>query len=96
MLAEFDGLYSQPQPIRDHPSLAPDYLVGSTGSTATSLSGTLDPSKGRYFIDEYGRRVLLHGTNVSGNAKIPKNGETHLDLGGAFPFPSFKLSSYAS
>ncbi|GAA5952203.1 hypothetical protein JCM3765_001906 [Sporobolomyces pararoseus] len=81
--------YNTARPILQHPSKDPKYSIGSTNSCATSLSpdsigpNPLDPSRGRYFLDSYGRRVLLHGVNVSGLNKLPSepNGETHLDLG---------------
>ncbi|GAA6017473.1 hypothetical protein JCM11491_006836 [Sporobolomyces phaffii] len=81
--------YSPAHPVSEHVSAQPSYSVGSSNSTATSLSPDsvgphpLDPSRGRYFLDSYGRRILLHGVNVSGLNKLPSepNGETHLDLG---------------
>ncbi|GAA5899696.1 uncharacterized protein JCM6883_005961 [Sporobolomyces salmoneus] len=84
--------YTTARPILEHPSLSPDYSIGSSNSCATSLSpdsigpNPLDPSRGRYFLDSYGRRVLLHGANVSGLNKLPSqpNGETHLELGEKF------------
>ncbi|GAA5943957.1 uncharacterized protein JCM15063_006127 [Sporobolomyces koalae] len=77
---------------RPHASLERDYRIGSTRCTAVDLSSAstgpdpLDPTKGRYFLDSYGRRVLLHGVNVSGLNKLPSepNSETHLDLGEAW------------
>ncbi|GAA5899676.1 uncharacterized protein JCM6883_005950 [Sporobolomyces salmoneus] len=84
--------YTTARPILEHPSLSPDYSIGSSNSCATSLSpdsigpNPLDPSRGRYFLDSYGRRVLLHGANVSGLNKLPAdpNSETHLELGEKF------------
>ncbi|GAA6062034.1 hypothetical protein JCM10212_005467 [Sporobolomyces blumeae] len=72
-----------------HPSVSRSYSIGSTSSAAASLSSDsigplpLDPSRGRYFLDSFNRRVLLHGANVSGVSKLPlkPNAETHVDLG---------------
>ncbi|GJN94713.1 hypothetical protein Rhopal_007804-T1 [Rhodotorula paludigena] len=82
---------SPPRPLA-HPSLAEDYRCGSSGSQAASLASTsigpdpLDAANGRFFLDSYGRRVLLHGANVSGLNKLPTepNSFTHLDLGEAY------------
>lgn len=84
--------YTTARTILEHASLDPSYTIGSSNSCATSLSPDsvgphpLDPSRGRYFLDSYGRRVLLHGANVSGLNKLPSepNSETHLDLGEKF------------
>lgn len=83
---------STPPAAATHPSLAASYRCGSSGSPAASLASTsvgpapLDASKGRFFLDSYGRRVLLHGANVSGLDKLPTepNGFTHLDMGEAY------------
>ncbi|GAA6010167.1 hypothetical protein JCM10207_005648 [Rhodosporidiobolus poonsookiae] len=76
----------------EHPSLSPSYSIGSTRSPAASLSSSsigalpISPNHGRYFLDSYGRRLLLHGANVSGLNKLPSqpNSFTHLDLGEAY------------
>lgn len=81
-----------PRRTRAHSSLAPDYTVGSSQSTAASLSrdsiglDPLDAQHGRYFLDSFGRRILLHGCNVSGINKLPTkpNGLSHLDMGEAW------------
>ncbi|GAA5959872.1 hypothetical protein JCM21900_005989 [Sporobolomyces salmonicolor] len=78
-----------PAELIAHPSLSPSYTPGASSSTASDLSSCsigplpLDSSSGRYFLDSYGRRVLLHGANVSGLNKLPSepNSLTHLDLG---------------
>ncbi|GAA5872896.1 hypothetical protein JCM1840_005882 [Sporobolomyces johnsonii] len=78
-----------PAELVAHPSLSPSYSPGASSSTASDLSSRsigpepLDASSGRYFLDSYGRRVLLHGANVSGLTKLPSepNSLTHLDLG---------------
>ncbi|GAA5984632.1 hypothetical protein JCM11641_004546 [Rhodosporidiobolus odoratus] len=72
-----------------HASLSPSYSPGATQSPAASLSSDsigplpISPNHGRYFLDSYGRRLLLHGANVSGLNKLPSqpNSFTHLDLG---------------
>ncbi|BGP55967.1 hypothetical protein JCM8202v2_003574 [Rhodotorula sphaerocarpa] len=81
-----------PRRVREHPSTAAGYKIGSTQSTAASLAissigpDPLDAQHGRYFLDSFGRRVLLHGCNVSGINKLPAepNGLTHLDMGEAW------------
>jgi hypothetical protein len=81
-----------PRPLHEHPSLAPAYAIGSSNATAADLSQgaigpePLDAKHGRYFLDSYGRRLLLHGCNVSGINKLPTkpNGLTHLDMGEAW------------
>ena len=37
-------------------------------------------TQGAWFLDEFGRRLIFHGVNLSGSSKIPKtpNGATHL------------------
>ena len=73
----------------EHPSLAPTYKPGDSGSSAASHSGPSilnthqSSTPSRYLQDEYGRAVLLHGVNVSGLNKLPKEpcGFTHLSEG---------------
>ncbi|GAA5828536.1 hypothetical protein JCM11251_000840 [Rhodosporidiobolus azoricus] len=75
-----------------HPSLAADYTAGKSQSAAANLSSDslgplpISPNHGRYPVDSYGRRLLLHGANVSGLNKLPSepNSFTHLDLGEAY------------
>ncbi|GAA5890521.1 hypothetical protein JCM6882_002948 [Rhodosporidiobolus microsporus] len=75
-----------------HPSLSPSYSAGHSRSPAASLSPSslgpypISPSHGRYPLDSFGRRLLLHGANVSGLNKLPSepNSFTHLDLGEAY------------
>ncbi|BGP11918.1 hypothetical protein JCM10049v2_007838 [Rhodotorula toruloides] len=75
--------------LLDHPSLSSTYTPGSTHSEAASLSSSsigpnpLSSSQGRFFLDSYGRRLLLHGANVSGLNKLPSepNGFTHREMG---------------
>ncbi|GAA6037743.1 hypothetical protein JCM8097_002319 [Rhodosporidiobolus ruineniae] len=70
--------------LEAHISSSSSYSAGSSQSTAASLTGlVLSPTNGRYFTDQHGRRILLHGANVSGLNKLPStpNSFTHLDLG---------------
>lgn len=70
----------------EHPSLSPSYAIGSSQSTASSHKSSgiinLHPAS-RYFQDQYGRSLLLHGANVSGLSKLPVEpcGFTHLAEG---------------
>lgn len=75
---------SHPDPPR-HPSLSPDYSAGESGSTASdwsddALGGVPLRTEGRNFVDAFGRRLLMHGCNVSGISKLPTtpNGLSHL------------------
>lgn len=64
-----------------HPSLSLSYAVGSSGATASSLTGvSLNASNGRYFKDQHARSLLIRGCSVSGLNKLPTepNGFTHL------------------
>lgn len=70
----------------EHPSFSPSYAIGSSQSTASSHKSSdiinLHPAN-RYFQDQYGRSLLLHGANVSGLSKLPVEpcGFTHLAEG---------------
>ncbi len=68
-----------------HPSLAPDYQPGGSAGAASdwsdrALGGVPLRTEGRNFVDGYGRRLLMHGCNVSGISKLPTtpNGLSHL------------------
>jgi hypothetical protein len=74
--------------MSSHPSTSPSYSIGSSHSTASDLSaasiGRLYTSPAsRYFKDQHGRSLLLHGCSVSGLNKLPTfpNGFTHLAEG---------------
>ncbi|GAA5851965.1 hypothetical protein JCM8547_000111 [Rhodosporidiobolus lusitaniae] len=75
-----------------HASLSSSYAVGSSRSAAADLSSSscgslpISASHGRYFLDAHGRRLLLHGANISGLNKLPAepNSFTHLELGDAY------------
>jgi hypothetical protein len=84
--------YSAGQSVRTlfaPPSTSPADLLLSQRSPAASLSSSslgplpISPNHGRYLVDSFGRRLLLHGANVSGLNKLPSqpNSFTHLDLG---------------
>ena len=68
-----------------HPSLAPSYQPGDSSSTASdwsdaALGGVPLRTAGRSFVDGYGRRLVMHGCNVSGISKLPTtpNGLSHV------------------
>jgi len=68
-----------------HPSLSSTYAPGGSGSTASdwsepALGGVPLRTQGRNFVDAFGRRLLMHGCNVSGISKLPTtpNGLSHL------------------
>jgi len=68
-----------------HASLSADYAPGDCGGTASdwsddALGGVPLRTEGRNFVDRHGRRLLMHGCNVSGISKLPTtpNGLSHV------------------
>ncbi|SCZ96082.1 BZ3500_MvSof-1268-A1-R1_Chr8-1g09992 [Microbotryum saponariae] len=65
-----------------HPSCSAEYAIGSSGSTAASWTDSelRKVSSSRHFHDQFDRRLLLHGCNLSGINKLPSkpDGATHV------------------
>ncbi|KDE05055.1 hypothetical protein, variant [Microbotryum lychnidis-dioicae p1A1 Lamole] len=65
-----------------HASCSAEYVIGSSSSTAASWTDSelRMVSSSRHFHDQFDRRLLLHGCNLSGINKLPSkpDGATHV------------------